>query len=84
MKPEKYASKMIQGYKQMFGRLPKRNIYSPLEKGDRPELDTSELCNPIGVQKYESLLGSLQWVISIGRIDITAAVMTLSSFHAAP
>ena len=84
MKPEKYISKMIQGYEQMFGSLPKRNVYSPLEKGDHPELDTSELCNPTDVQKYQSLVGSLQWAVSIGRIDITTAVMTLSSFRAVP
>jgi hypothetical protein len=84
MKPEKYISKVIQGYEQMFGRMPKRNVYSPLEKGDHPELDTSELCNPTDVQKYQSLIGTLQWAVSIGRIDITTAVMTLSSFRAVP
>jgi hypothetical protein len=68
----------------MFGHLPKRNVYSPLEKGDHPELDTSKLCNPIDVQKYQSLVGSLQWAVSIGRMDITTAVMTLSSFRAVP
>ena len=34
--------------------------------------------------KYQSLVGSLQWAVSIGRFDITTAVMTLSSFRAVP
>jgi hypothetical protein len=84
MKPEKYVSKMIQGYEQMFGSMPKRKVYSPLEKGDHPELDTSELCDMTDVEKYQSLIGSLQWAVSLGRIDITTAVMTLSSFRAVP
>jgi hypothetical protein len=84
MKPEKYISKMVQGYKQMFGCTPKRNVYSPLEQGDHPELDTSGLCDSNEVQQYQSLIGSLQWVVSLGRIDITTAVMTLSSFRALP
>jgi hypothetical protein len=84
MKPEKYISKMVQGYEQMSGCTPKRNVYSPLEKGDHPELDSSDLCDRMGAQKYQSLIGSLQWAVSIGCIDITTAVMTLSSFHAVP
>ncbi len=84
MKPEKYISKMVQGYEQMFGCTPKRNVYSPLEKGDHPELDTSDLCDGTETQQYQSLIGSLQWAVSIGRIDITTAVMTLSSFCAVP
>jgi hypothetical protein len=84
MKPKKYISKMIQGYEQRFGSMPKRNAYSLLEKGDHPELDTLELCDPIDVEKYQSLVGSLQWAVSLGRIDVTTAVMTLSSFCAVP
>ena len=30
------------------------------------------------------LIGSLQWAVSLGRLDIATAVMTLSSFRAAP
>jgi hypothetical protein len=32
----------------MFGNLP-REYFSPLDKTDAPELDTSELCGPDGV-----------------------------------
>lgn len=53
-------------------------------KGDHPELDDSELLDAQGITVYQSLIGSLQWVVSIGRFDVTTAVMTLSSFRAAP
>ena len=33
---------------------------------------------------YQSLIGALQWVVSIGRFDVQTAVMTLSSFRASP
>jgi hypothetical protein len=36
------------------------------------------------VQQYQSLIGSLQWAVSLGRFDVTTAVMTLSSFRAIP
>ena len=35
-------------------------------------------------QIHQSLIGAMQWAITIGRWDINVAVMTLSSFHAQP
>ena len=57
---------------------------SPLEKGDHPELDTSELLNANGTQKYQSMIRAMQWAISIGCFDIATAAMSLSSFCVAP
>ena len=82
--PKKYIEKMLNAYERMFGGPPKQNVTSPLEKGDHPELDTSDLLDSEGVSKYQSLIGSLQWAITIGRFDIATAVMTMSSFRAAP
>ena len=84
MAPRKYIEKMIDGYINMFKEKPKMKYSSPLEKNDHPEVDTSELLDEKGIQQYQSLVGSLQWAVSIGRIDITTAVMTLSSFRAVP
>ena len=82
---KKYLEKMMDGYERMFGKAPTSNsITSPLEKGDHPELDTSELLDDDGQQKYQSLIGSMQWAISLGRFDIQVAVMTLSAFRAIP
>ena len=53
---------------------------SPIEKNDHPELDTWDLLDDEGIVKYQSLIGALQWVVSIGWYDVIAAVMTLSSF----
>jgi hypothetical protein len=83
--PKKYLEKMMDGYERMFGKPPTSNLYtSPLEKGDHPELDTSDFLDEDGQQQYQSLIGSLQWAISLGRFDISVAVMTLSGFRAVP
>jgi Reverse transcriptase (RNA-dependent DNA polymerase) len=83
--PKKYVEKMMAGYERMFGKSPSsNNVTSPLEKGDHPEIDTSELLDEEGTQQYQSLIGSMQWAISLGRFDIQVAVMTLSGFRAAP
>lgn len=55
-----------------------------MENNDHPELDTTEELDSIGIRKYQSLIGSLQWAISLACIDITTTVMTISGFRAAP
>jgi hypothetical protein len=84
MAPQKYIDKMIQNYERMFGEKPRTNAYSPLEKGDHPELDDPEFLEPDDVTKYQSIVGSLQWAISLGRLDVATAVMPLSGFRAIP
>jgi hypothetical protein len=84
MDPKKYIEKMIQSYEQMFGTKLGKRPYSPLEEGDHPELDTSSFLCEDDILKYQSLIGQLQWLITLGRFDIQTAVMTMSSFRAQP
>lgn len=82
--PTKYIEKILSNYQRLFGESPKQKFSSPLEKGDHPELDTSELLGPDDIVIYHSLIGALQWLVSIGRCDIHSAVMTLSGFRESP
>jgi hypothetical protein len=84
MNPKRYIEKMVDTYERMFGVKPGTKPYSPLEEGDHPEIDTSEFLDEEDIQKYQSLVGSMQWLITLGRWDIQTAVMTLSSFRSAP
>ena len=81
MAPKKYIDKMLQNYERMFESKPQL-VTSPIEKGDNPELDTTELLDADQTQNYQSLIGALQWAVSIGRFDIQTAVMSMSSFRA--
>ena len=81
--PKKYIEKTIGNYERLFGKKPKP-ASSPLPKGHHPELDTSPLLDEENQRIYQSLIGSLQWVIQIGRFDVCTAVMTMSRFRAAP
>ena len=68
----------------MFGEKPKTRCKSPLEKDDHPETDISDLLDVEGIQQYQSLIGSLQWTVSLRCYNIMCAIMTMSSFCAAP
>ena len=84
MHPRKYVEKMMAAYEQMFNQKPSTKAKSPLEENDHPELDTTEFLDINDTEKYQSMIGSLQWIIAIGRWDVQTAVMTLSSFRAQP
>jgi hypothetical protein len=64
MVSKKYIEKMMMGYKQMFGEKPPNKVHSPLEKGDHPELDTSELLDQTGVQQLTKLHGNQSFVMA--------------------
>ena len=68
----------------MFGAKTKLFFSSPLEKGDHPELDLSDRLDSDGFQKCQSMVGTIQWAVSLGKLVINASVMTLSYFRAYP
>ena len=68
----------------MFGSKSKELCVLLLEKGDHPELDTSKYVDQDGTQKCQYLIGAIQWAVSLGRLDVNTAVMTLASFRAEP
>ena len=84
MQPKKYIDQMIATHERLFGCKPSQKCYSPLEKGDHPELDTTEELDMDGIKKYQSVIGALQWTIILGRFDVATAVMTISGFRVAP
>jgi hypothetical protein len=68
----------------MFNENPLSKANSPLDSNDHPEVDTSEFLDEDGIQQYQSLIGSMQWAICIGRFDIVVHVMSMSSFRTSP
>jgi hypothetical protein len=84
MGPKKYIECMVMQYEGMFGTKPKATYTSPLMSNDHPELDTTKLLDDNGIHQYQSLIGVLQWTITLGRFNIATAVMTMSGFRVAP
>jgi hypothetical protein len=57
--PRKYITKMMDQFKNMYDFKPKEYI-SPLEKGDHPEVDTSEELDDEGIKLYQTMIRCLQ------------------------
>jgi hypothetical protein len=78
-----YVDKMIDTYVQLYGEKP-RKASSPLEQNDHPEMDNSPFLGQDETQQFQSLIGAMQWAVSIRRLDIATDVMSLSSVRAMP
>jgi hypothetical protein len=60
------------------------HVMTPLSHGYRPELDQSRKLDAKRGQYYQSLIGVLQWICELGRIDILVAVSMLSCYVVSP
>ena len=80
-----YVKKMLDQYKHLFGQeVPKREIHAPLEPGDHPEIDETDFLEGQDISIYQTMIGAMQWAVSLGRIDIFCATMTMSRFRGGP
>ena len=79
-----YIKKMLDNYEREFGSQPSKKPSAPLPTGDHPELDDTSLLDDAGIKIYQSMIGALQWCITLGRFDIQYAVMVMSRFRIQP
>ncbi len=77
-----YIKEGIKRIESMFGTLVKRDV--PMVHGDHPEEDESEILGDEQHTQYQMLIGMLNWIVTLGRIDIAFAVSSLSRFVACP
>ena len=78
-----YLTEAIRRLEDIFGEpLPKKD--TPMVDGDHPEEDTSEPLDDKGHQQYQMLIGMLNWIVCIGRMDVGFATASLSRFTACP
>ena len=82
--PKKYIDRLVDSYHSMFKQDPPKNMRTPLDKNDHPELDDTELLTGKSIQHYLTMIGQLQWLVTLGRFDIHAQVTTMSRFRSAP
>ena len=80
----KRVDKLIDCCYSTFSRKSKIATTAPSEKGDYPELDTTECLDQQGVDKHESLIGALQWAVSLGSFDADTDAMVLHPFRRQP
>jgi len=61
-----------------------KKVSVPHDPNYHPELDNTELISAKDQSKYRSLLGSANWMVTLGRFDIHYAVNTMAQYTVAP
>ena len=80
---QKYIKRLLENFEREHGHLPQK-FMSPMRSDESPEMATGLLLKEEKVRQYQSLVGALQWCVTLGRFDIFAAVMSLSRFRLEP
>ena len=82
---ETYIDNVVPKLEKMVGKdFHKSRWKAPFDETYHAELDESELCTPVVASKYRSLIGSANWVVTLGRFDIAFATATLARYCMAP
>jgi hypothetical protein len=88
LSPAKYIKEAVKNVEQYiqkrYGKQLPKKASAPFPRDYDPELDVSpELCGE-DVSYYQSQIGTLRWMVEIGRIDIITEVSKLASQLALP
>ena len=75
---------MKETYIRLFNTETSKGLKTSLEKNDHPELDTSDILERQQVNHYLTMVGQLQWLMSLGRFYIQAQVIAMSRLGAQP
>ena len=78
-----YIQNVVKKIEDLFGHQLKA-YESPMATNDHPEIDESAFLDSDDHSKYRMLIGSAQWAIILGRIDITFATQTMAKFSSSP
>ena len=79
---KKYIKEVLTLIETIFGTL--RKYDNPSETGNNPELDDSWALGNEEHRQYQILIGTLIWVVGLGRSDVAHATSSLSRFSACP
>jgi hypothetical protein len=72
-----YILRAVEKYEQIFAVDAFRQYQTPMEEQCQLELDESDLLTAKECSLYSGLIGSANWMITLGRFDIHYAVNTL-------
>jgi hypothetical protein len=85
MSAEQYLKLAIETIETKLGeKLKHKKADAPIRTDYHPEIDDSELLDDDDANYYQSLMGILQWVVELGRIDVAYEVQLMASFSCAP
>ena len=77
MGAQTYVKRLLKNFELLYGELLQKEM-SHLDKDDCPELNTAEFSTPNKITKFYSMIGTCQWMITLCRMDISHAIISLN------
>ena len=78
-----YIKTLFNKIKKLFD-IKLKNYISPMEIGDHPDMDESELLDQEQIAQYKMLIGSVQWVVTLGQYYVQYATNIMARFAQHP
>jgi hypothetical protein len=78
-----YIENSVDKFERMFSGILRESKF-PMLEGSHPESDTSQLLSNEMATQYRAIIGSLNWVVILGRFDVMYATNTLARFSMTP
>ena len=79
-----YITNALEKLQSLFGGGPFHKARTPMMETYHPESDDSPLLGHEDISKYRTMLGSANWIVTLGRFDIAYATSTLARYSLAP
>jgi hypothetical protein len=79
-----YIGRTLERLATMAGVEQFRTASTPMDDTYHPELEDSDFLNEKNHNLFRAIIGSLNWLVTLGRIDIAYATNTLARFSMAP
>jgi len=79
-----HVKRSLENCERIVGLNPPKRVSQPMHPDCPPELGTSDVVDSDGRQICWSLIGMLQWAVTLGRLDTHHVSMCMSRFGAGP
>ena len=84
MSSETYIQRMLEKFTAIEGGRDFPHAQIPMNSDCHPELDSTPFLNELDATKFRGMIGSCNWLITLGRFDINYAVNVLSRYSIQP
>ena len=84
MSAETYIKNALERLQRLLGTGDFRKVSSPMDTAYHPELEVTSILPDQNASHFRAIIGSLNWIVTLGRMDIAYATNTLARFSMQP
>jgi hypothetical protein len=79
-----YIENVVKKMADMCGKKDFKMYKTPMSEDYHPEEDETPLLGKTDISKYQAMIGTGNWIVTLGRYDIAYAINTMARYAASP